>query len=522
MGDNDVEFLQHEGCPSCGSRDNLARYTDGHGYCFGCGYYEPGQEQAHHVRPKMSNFVVTGEAVNLPGRKIDQEVCAKYRAYVDGKTIRFHYCDSSGRPTGAKVRDSKKNFTFEGSNPDDMLYGQSLFPNSGRRVVITEGEFDALSCYQAMPGWPMVSVPSGAKSAKNAIKKQLEWLQGYEEVVIFFDNDDVGIEAAKETAQVLPPGQVKIASLETKYKDASDALQAGDADAIRKAIWNAKEFRPDGIIEGRSCFDLICKPEASAIHEWPYQGLQKKLHGIRPRELYTITAGSGIGKSTFCRGLATHLLSSGERVGYLALEESVRSTALGLMSLYAGEPLHLTDPSIERLLEIHKETLAKWNLYLFDGFGSYDPDIIYNRIEYLASGLDVKVVFLDHLSILLSGLDGDERRTIDITMTRLRSLVERTNITLFLVCHVSGDDNGKPYEEGGRIKMNKLRGSRSIGQLSDGVIALERDQQSEEGEDLTAVRVLKNRFSGETGVACSLRYDQSTGNYVEVDETEMF
>ena len=69
--------------------------------------------------------------------------------------------------------------------------------------------------------------------------------------------------------------------------------------------------------------------------------------------------------------------------------------------------------------EAFDASMANWNLYLFDGFGSYDPDVIYNRIEYLASGLDCKIIFLDHLSILLSGLDGDERRMIDTTMTKL-------------------------------------------------------------------------------------------------------
>ena len=29
------EFIGHEPCPSCGSKDNLARYDDGHGFCFG-------------------------------------------------------------------------------------------------------------------------------------------------------------------------------------------------------------------------------------------------------------------------------------------------------------------------------------------------------------------------------------------------------------------------------------------------------------------------------------------------------
>ena len=99
------------------------------------------------------------------------------------------------------------------------------------------------------------------------------------------------------------------------------------------------------------------------------------------------------------------------------------------------------------LTKAFDSTLANWNLYLFDGFGSYDPDIIYNRIEYLASGLDTKIIFLDHLSILLSGLDGDERRMIDSTMTKLRSLVERTGITLFLVSHLRRTTTDVNHEE---------------------------------------------------------------------------
>ena len=89
---------------------------------------------------------------------------------------------------------------------------------------------------------------------------------------------------------------------------------------------------------------------------------------------------------------------------------------------------------------------------MFDGFGSFDPSLVYNRIEYLASGLECRVIFLDLLSILLSGLDGDERRMIDTTMTKLRSLVERTGISLFLVSHLRrrGKDRAS-HEEGGRI-----------------------------------------------------------------------
>ena len=159
---------------------------------------------------------------------------------------------------------------------------------------------------------------------------------------------------------------------------------------------------------------------------------------------------------------------------------------------------------------------------MYDGFGSYDPDVIYNRIEYLASGLDTRIIFLDHLSILLSGLDGDERRMIDTTMTRLRSLVERTGIAMFLVSHLRSTSSDVNHEEGARVTLGQLRGSASIAQLSDACIALERDQQDRSKRSTTTVRVLKNRYSGETGVACELIYDLDTCKFNETESTPEF
>ena len=192
------------------------------------------------------------------------------------------------------------------------------------------------------------------------------------------------------------------------------------------------------------------------------------------------------------------------------------------MSPALGKPFHLGEHERSTLSEAYQETLAKWNLFLFDGFGSYDPDIIYNRIEYLATGLDCRIIFLDHLSILLSGLEGDERKMIDNTMTKLRSLVERTGIMLFLVCHTSTPSNGDSHEEGGRVQLRHLRGSRSIGQLSDAVLALERNQQSDAAGNATTIRVLKNRLTGETGVACQLSYDLDTCKFIEHEPEKEF
>jgi len=518
---SESEFVRHEPCSTCGSSDANSLYSDGHSFCFSCNTWSPGEGNIVHTQQRMStNVQLCGSAERLQKRRISEKICQKYKIHKDGNVLRFYYFSESGVLEGCKVKTKDKVFTYEGNVPG-TLFGQHLFPASGKRVVITEGELDAASCQEAMPGWPMVSLPSGAAAAKKSVQRAIPWLQGYEEIVLFFDNDEAGRKAAEDAASVLPPGKTKIARLET-HKDASDALQAHDEQLIREAIWNATPYRPDGIVDGKSLLELVTTPTPPADHDYPFQGIQNKLHGIRYGELVTITAGSGIGKSSFCRELATDLLNKGERVGYLALEESNRRTALGLMSAAVGKSLHLGEHDRSTLTEAYQATLADWNLFLFDGFGSFDPDLIYNRIEYLATGLDARVIFLDHLSILLSGLDGDERRMIDTTMTKLRSLVERTGVAMFLVSHLRRTSNDTNHEEGARVTLGQLRGSAAIAQLSDGVIALERNQQTTTGNSDTTVRILKNRYSGEVGVACNLNYDLSTCKFNETQAEPEF
>jgi twinkle protein len=111
---------------------------------------------------------------------------------------------------------------------------------------------------------------------------------------------------------------------------------------------------------------------------------------------------------------------------------------------------------------------------------------------------------------------------IDTTMTKLRSLVERTGVAMFLVSHLRRTANDKNHEEGARVTLGQLRGSAAIAQLSDGVIALERNQQSSSEGNSTTVRVLKNRYSGEVGVACKLSYDLSTCKFIESEAEEEF
>jgi len=229
------------------------------------------------------------------------------------------------------------------------------------------------------------------------------------------------------------------------------------------------------------------------------------------------------------REFAAHLIRQGETVGYIALEESVKRTGLGLMSIEANQPLHLGTENItkEEMKRAFDNTLGTGQVFLYDHWGSTDSDNLLSKIRYLVRGCSCNWIILDHLSIVVSGMgDGDERRLIDNTMTKLRSLTEELNCGMLLVSHLKRPSGDKGHENGAETSLSQLRGSAAIGQLSDICMSLERNQQAVQGADITTVRVLKNRWSGETGIACHLEYNRDTGRMTEVaapiEAEEMF
>jgi twinkle protein len=342
----------------------------------------------------------------------------------------------------------------------------------------------------------------------------LKWLLGFEEIVLMFDSDDVGQAAAQECAALFPHDRLFIASL-YPYKDANEAIQSRDSEAIRQALWNKKQYSPKTVIDGRDLFDLATRPLHGRDADWPFSALDLVTSGLRKRELVTVTAGSGVGKSTFCGEVAQHLIDQGHSVGYIALEESLQRTALRLMSVKANRQLHINNELPEEELRAAFEaSIGTGRVFLRDGFGSVDPEAILSDCRFMVMAKEVGWIILDHLSILLSGNEShDERKLIDVTMTKLRSFVEETGVGMLLISHLKRPQGDKGHEDGQQVSLGQLRGSHSIVQLSDMVIALERNLSA--GEDHSTIRVLKNRFNGNTGPAGGIRYNTETGRMLE-------
>ena len=525
-------FVKHEGCPKCGSSDALAIYSNGGQHCFnaGCGYHVNGtgtMTTEQRPLPKAKPLEMFGVVAPIVSRKLSKDTCQHFGVtveYTPAGDISKHYYPYYDADTGeicaTKVRIvNNKNFYTTGDLTKGGFFGQNVCKGNRKFVTITEGELDAMAAYEMFnKSYDIVSLRGGAGAAVKEIKEQLEWLEGYDCVVLCFDNDKAGQTALDQVKDLFSPNKLKICKL--PMKDASDMLMANRVKDFTSAWWDARTYRPDGIVAGTDTWEkLVEKREVKSI-PYPWEGLNHITRGHRPYELVTITSGSGMGKSQFIREIEHDLLRRCEgNIGVLALEEDLARTSLGIMSVAANRPLHLEeDTPVDELRPFWEATLGTGRYYLFDHWGSTSADNLLARVRYMAKALDCRYVVLDHLSIVVSSQEsGDERKAIDEIMTRLRTLVAETGICLFLVSHLRRSQ-GKAHEDGAQISLGELRGSQAIAQLSDIVIGMERDQQND-NEDIrntTTVRVLKNRYTGETGPACWLQYERNTGRLNEV------
>lgn len=487
------QVVGHEPCPKCGSRDNLARYADGGAHCFSasCGYFERATEDGARVKEETERdwTPVRGEVLALPKRGIKEEICKLYRYEVgefNGQPVQIaNFFNNERQLVRQKLRTKDKKFISRGDAKNSPFFGQHLW-SGGKFLTLTEGEIDTLSVAQAFDGkYPVWSLPDGAQSVKKAVENNYERLDRFENIVLMFDMDKPGREAVEQMAPLLPFGKVLVAEL--PGKDANEVLLAQGPGPITKAFWNAQPWRPDGIVSGDEFTLDDMLSEGHVGIELPYPDLNAKLLGLRKAEITMLTAGSGIGKSTLARELAYMLrVKYGMKIGNVFLEEGNKKTAQAYIAIHNNVPLGqlrhnkslLTNAQWQEGLD---RVVRGGGMWFYNHFGSLESKQLLSKLRYLAAVCGVDFIILDHISIATSGLESSsegERKDIDILMTRLRSLVEETGVGIIAIVHLKRV-NGKSFNEGAEVSLTDLRGSASLEQLSDNVIALERNQQIE-------------------------------------------
>nr|WP_246591069.1 toprim domain-containing protein [Aminobacter anthyllidis] len=536
---SEVAIRTHQPCDDCGSSDALAIYSD-HTFCHSCRTRRNTDEvesiDDEAPRTAGSSALLRGSYTALGKRRITEETC-RFWSYIQadyyGNPRQIaQYLSDDRAVVAQKIRTPDKEFPWINHKAVKGLYGQWLWRDGGKQVVVTEGEIDALSVSQTQQNkWPVVSLVNGAGNAAKDITNSLDWLLKFEKIILFFDNDEAGRKAVNEVKKLLPPGKCWITWAPEGYKDASDLLQAGMSAKISDAIWGAKQYRPEGIVSGSKIIErLKSRPKVTSF---AYPEIMALLNfmtggGIRFGELDTWTSGSGMGKTTIIKTLQHHYFETTPfNQALIHLEEPLEDTGDDLIAIRVGKRFTVDDPDFKDTPEYQKAAEELFlstddqgapRFQLYDAFGSMEDDSLYSVIRYLHA-MGCRIFWLDHLSILVSEAPGDdERKRIDSIMHKLKSLTVELDIYIGLISHLrKPPGGGKSFENGAVPTLDDLRGSGGIKQLSNGVFAISRDQQADSdiAKNTSTVSVLKCRKTGRTGTADFLLFEDTTGRLVK-------
>ncbi|WP_298951500.1 toprim domain-containing protein [uncultured Methylobacterium sp.] len=541
-------------CPKCASSDAFTTYGDGHGNCFSCGHHEPaprGHQGAaapggHHggaaqPRAEAPGLITPREGAfrDLGKRGLKEATLRRFGYFVGGfKGQSVHvapYFDQAGEPAAQKVRLPNKEFlTLKAHDAapsigECQLFGRPVFGDRyDRKVVVCEGELDAMSVAQVSDfKFAAVSVNTGAKGAAKVLKANYLWLDRFEEIVLWFDNDEPGQAAADECARLFKVGKVKIAKAPEGLKDASDLLQADRPGDITAAIFMATKWVPAGIRNAADLADDVCAPKADDATGWSFEWVWPAVHEflgpIKPGQVCYHVAGTGLGKTTAIAELEYDLVvRQGARCFHMGFEDTRRDVQVRLLSIHISDRLDIEPRPDPEMRALHAEVFGGGNVYLFDPeTAEWTVEAIMSYVRFCAKALDCQVGFLDPLSFIAAGLEKgeDERRTLDKVSRDLAALAKELGIHLQVAHHLTRPE-GTAHEEGAQTSLNQVRGSGGIANFATFVIGHERNQQAEDPEAslITRLRSLKNRPRSRTGEMIRLKYNLKTGRLLPTDE----
>ena len=525
----------HIACDHCGSSDAAVINEDDSKYCFKCQTRDK-PENPFITKTLMQVSTMTEKAhlsrsdafeSAINDRRLALKTISDYGVKLTPNgDVLFPYHSKGGDHVANKVRSKDKQFKVEGDWKHATLFGQTLFSKGGDIVTICEGEFDALSAYQMLgQKHPVVSIRSGAQSALSDCKAAYEWLDSFKRIVVCFDNDEAGREAATKVAELFG-SKALLFKHNPQHKDASDWLVSRSELTFAQAWTNSEKYKPEGIVTISDIKERLLTPPVPGV-PWCFETLTDLTYGRRKGELYAFGAGVGVGKTdVFTQQIAYDIDKLNLKVGVIYLEQNVVETGQRVMGKLDKKLYHVPDASWTR--EEYEDSVDRLEkreqLYLMEHFGAMDWKTIKGIMKYFNKAYDIEHIYLDHLTAL-SANEQDERRALDGIMADMASLAQELGIVIHFISHLTTPE-GKAHEEGGRVLEKHFTGSRAIARWSHYMFGLERNKQHSDPikRQTTTFRVLKDRFTGRaTGIKFGLQYDQNNGilresHLVEDDE----
>jgi twinkle protein len=400
-----------------------------------------------------------------------------------------------------------KKKTWQAADAEPCLFGWELVREDVKAVLIVEGEIDAMSLYQY--GFDALSVNQGAGNHQ-WIDSDFDRLERFQEIFLWFDNDDPGQKGAREVASRLGLDRCRI--VDFRLKDANEALQQGvTLEEIAEAIAAAKRIEPADLRTPDAYLDEVLSmflddplELSGAALPWPAWSNRVRLRGA---ELSVWTGINGHGKSDVLGQVILDLIKQGQRACIFS-GETKPSMLLYRMVVQACATSHPTGPFIRAA-----HAWLNGALWVYDHVGSVDQEKLFEAFRYAAKRYRVTHFVVD--SLMKCGIAEDDYKAQKAFVDRLCDFKNEFDAHVHLVAHArKGEDEHKAP---GKLDV---KGTGAISDLADNVFTVWRNKRKEldtEGrgdEEDTRLYCNKQRATGYEG-ALRLWFDTNSRHFTQ-------
>jgi len=490
--------------------------------CHHCGWHGKVFEKAEKVYSTPIVKATTklsekAEKYLIDQRGLSVNTILRFGLYSENRSIAFPFFDQNGKTVHIKYRTADKKFySSKGTKP--ILFGMHL-EHKKDRLIITEGELDAMSFYEA--GHAAVSVPNGA-SATTWLDHVHEWISKFEEIVIAFDNDEAGIKGRNEISRRIGIHKCRIFRFPDDIKDANQLLVGcknhGDKwkDFFNKYFQFIEPFPLQGVISVNDLWAKLLDLHKSGYPKGATTGYQSldELITWAPGQLTIVTGIPSHGKSEFIDQIMIKL----SHIKWLIFSPENVPTESHLSKI------------LEKLIgkyffKMNSDELEEARLLLEDRFQfvdlenikSIDDIILKTKEAVLMNGINGLLIDpysrVEH-EYVKSGMN--ETQYVREILDKLSMLSRTSSMHIILVAHpikMIKDKQGV-FEV---PNLYSISGSAHFFNTADNGITIFR-RPREGMQDLTEIHVqkIRSKWYGKVGIA-EFEWNSETGRYSEAD-----
>ena len=510
---------------SCGRKGNFKQLCEHFGEQAPVGYSLPKmteQQKKIYDRPnKDILYPMTEEIVTyMATRRISEQTLLDWNISADDKGNIIFPFYRDGQLIYAKYRRPKQHTKEDGNkewqypNAEPILYGMDM-TDFNRPLVITEGEIDALSLYEAGVS-NVVSVPCGCKHLE-WIDLCWEYLEKFNQIILFGDVDEPGMQMTsilskrlKEDRCMIPKEYPEFVLNGTDYnrtcKDANEILMAYGPEFLKDMVDSCEPSPIKGVLNvGKIVYvDPISKPRI--MTRIPM--LDKMSGGFQEGGVTILSGKAGEGKSTLTGSFLLNAIQDGYSTCVYSGELS-QDMFLDWILLQACDRKYVeykTDtrnglkniPCVSADIRKRIQAWIDGKMWLFDNEDIAEENqtkAIMGVFEACARRYGCKLFVVDNLMSALISPEEENRAQAKFT-SQLKAFARKYRCHVLMVAHPR-KSNGKA-----EFQNEDISGSSAIGNLADFVINVERNPTR-------GIRLTKNRIFGDKGfVNCD--YDPAT------------